>query len=109
MRLDIEGNLDTKNKYKERLSSIRKIIPLSSLRYHTLSKKKKEQLDEGNLFNIIEKWTEIERANRILLEKVTKIIREKRPIDTPIRKKSLNITQRRNEQKRINIENKVIA
>lgn len=64
---------------------------------------KREQLLEGKTH--IEKYTEIERENRILLEKIHRIMKKKPHHVAKNRKSSLNFSQRVQRQSRILVEN----
>ena len=79
---------------------------------------KKEQLQEGTLLFQTERFTEIERANRILLEKMTLIMNKEKlraashhpPVTLPpAPKRSLNVSLRKKESERIKLENRVSA
>jgi hypothetical protein len=68
---------------------------------HLSTKSKKEQLAE-------ERYTEIEKANRILLEKMSLIFQEKASNKMQDNyRRSLNIKRRRHEMERIMYENNV--
>jgi len=72
-------------------------------------KKKQEQLMEGiTLLHTLERYTEIEKANRILLEKITSIMDTKREtVNVPlVRAKSLNKIARKKKLQRIIDENR---
>ena len=64
---------------------------------------KRDQQLEGT--KKIEKYTEIERENRILLEKINQIMHKKKSPYSLKQKKSLNISSRINHQKKISSEN----
>ena len=68
--------------------------------------RKREQILEGN--SKIEKYTEIERENRILLEKIHRIQGKNINSIPQKNKKSLNISQRIKKLNQISIENKNI-
>ena len=60
------------------------------------------------LISILGRYTEIERENRILLEKMSNIMQNPRPnLYNPMRveKASLNRVQRKNELMKITVEN----
>lgn len=67
---------------------------------HLLERKKQEQQTE-------DRFTEIEKANRILLERVYKLTLQPPPRDGPFQKESLNKTFRRRFSKKRENENLV--
>ena len=60
---------------------------------HLQNRKKQEQKREGNIE--LERFTEIERANRILLEKMSDIMNSKSPLRQSTTKRSLNKEMRK--------------
>ena len=70
---------------------------------HIIDNKKRDQLIEGNYQ--IERFTEIERENRILLEKMHKIMQTENQTYSHRIKKSLNFSQRVRNQRKISKEN----
>ena len=84
------------------LSKSRLSIFLQPQYSHIRKNKKREQLLEGN--HHTERYTEIERENRILLEKMHKIMISNKNYGHRLNK-SLNISQRVRNQKQISIEN----
>lgn len=70
---------------------------------HYRENRKKEQMMEGNFY--IDKFTEIERENRILLEKIHKIMNTNSLNVKPKPFKSLNYSQRVRRQRQISIDN----
>lgn len=65
---------------------------------HLKFKAKKEQLME-------DRYTEIERENRILLEKMSSIVNKKKSREQVMEHKSLNKYNRKEEMRRITVEN----
>ena len=55
----------------------------------------------------LDRYTEIERENRILLEKMTNIMQNRGAHSAPYQKKSLNREHRKRELLRITFENQV--
>ena len=83
-------------------------VPKNSVSYqpkyrHIMENKKRDQLLEGNYQ--IERFTEIERENRILLEKIHKIMQTDNQTYTHRVTKSLNFSQRVKNQRKISKEN----
>jgi hypothetical protein len=71
---------------------------------HLKVNKKREQLKEGN--NYSDRYTEIERENRILLEKIHIIMSSKASKKNPPKmNRSLNFSQRARKQRQISIDN----
>lgn len=71
---------------------------------HLKINKKREQIKEGN--NHLDRYTEIERENRILLEKIHIIMSSKVSKKTPPKmNRSLNFSQRARKQRQISIDN----
>lgn len=70
---------------------------------HLKSKTKRNQLLEGDLY--LDKYTEIERENRILYEKMYKIHSNVSPIRSSSTKRSLNYDFRKKQMKEIEREN----
>lgn len=71
---------------------------------HLNSRAKQEQQKEGNISS--ERFTEIERANRILLEKMSGILNTKSSLSVPFKKKSLNTEMRKKFLEKIADDNK---
>ena len=68
---------------------------------HLFFKSKKDQLAE-------ERYTEIEKANRILLEKMSNIFQERNNRSAHVQGRSLNVKRRKTQMEKIMIENNVI-
>ena len=92
----------------EKLKKMRPTLDLSCPTEfsHLKSKAKKDQQREGK--NNIERFTEIERANRILLEKMSNIMNSKSPSQHRFKKKSLNQEIRKRDLEKIAGDNQAI-
>ena len=110
--------------HKQRLRSMKPIINTFHTGHkmnHTIRNFKREQLFEGIVLHIIDRCTEIERENRILLEKMTQIMQVHRPYSRPLgkcsqsfglselgEKRSLNKAARRRDLVKIAQENQAM-
>jgi len=90
--------------HETKLKNARPIIKsfqINALGHHLSTKSKKEQIAE-------DRFTEIERANRILLEKMSNIFQEKPAYKVQIIPgRSLNIKRRKTQMEKIMTENNV--
>jgi hypothetical protein len=98
----------TQDLHYEKLKNMRPTLDLSCPPEfsHLRTKPKKEQQREGNLKK--ERFTEIEKANRILLEKMSSIMNSKSPLNQPFYKKSLNKEVRKKNLEKIAGDNQAI-
>lgn len=71
---------------------------------HIQHKPKREQILEGEKY--LDKYTEIERENRILLEKMHEIMRKTAKKAAPVSINTLNFASRQKNYNRINKENR---
>lgn len=102
-------------KHIQRLSQIRGMVDQTPpvCPRHLSQRMKQEQIKEGTaLFSpCADRYTEIERSNRILLERVTRIMAQPQRTATPTfsRKGSLNGNYRREFLRKIACENRVLS
>lgn len=94
--------------HHEKLKNIKPTVDISCPPdfSHLRSKAKKEQQKEGN--NHKDRFTEIERANRLLLEKMSSIMNSKTPQSLPYYKRSLNTEVRKKNMEKIAGDNLAI-
>ena len=92
--------------HTEKLKNIKPVIDQSSPAefLHLRIRKKQEQQKEGKIK--IDRYTEIEKANRLLLEKMSNIMNSKSPIRSLSNKRSLNQEYRKKALEKIANDNK---
>ena len=94
--------------HTEKLKNIKPVIDQSSPAefLHLRIRKKQEQQKEGKIK--IDRYTEIEKANRLLLEKMSNIMNSKSPSQHRFKKKSLNQEIRKRDLEKIAGDNQAI-